>query len=176
MRSSPRLGAVRDARAQLYDRQREARAPLLFALVAVSALGLIVLYSAGGGDIELVERQLVRLGIAYTCMLVVAQFPPRLLQRLTPWLFVTGILFLLAVLVSGETSGGAQRWLKCDEPAETVRLRAARMGGHATCFSDDPSVPTFQPLEGNLLALNKRFKAALDPSGILNPGRLHPEL
>ena len=72
--------------------------------------------------------------------------------------------------------GGAQRWLKCDEAAEIVRLRAARLGGHATCFSDDPSVPTFQPLEGSLLALNKRFKAALDPSGILNPGRLHPEL
>ena len=106
-------------------------APLLFALVAVSALGLIVLYSAGGGDIELVERQLVRLGIAYTCMLVVAQFPPRLLQRLTPWLFVTGILFLLAVLVSGETSGGAQRWLNLYvvrfQPSEMMKLAVPMM-------------------------------------------------
>ena len=106
-------------------------APLLFALVAVSALGLIVLYSAGGGDIELVERQLVRLGIAYTCMLVVAQFPPRLLQRLTPWLFVTGILFLLAVLVSGETSGGAQRWLNLYvvrfQPSEVMKLAVPMM-------------------------------------------------
>jgi FAD/FMN-containing dehydrogenase len=31
-------------------------------------------------------------------------------------------------------------------------------------------------MEGNLLALNQRFKAALDPAGILNPGRLYPEL
>lgn len=106
-------------------------APLLFALVAVSALGLIVLYSAGGGDIELVERQLVRLGIAFTCMLVVAQFPPRLLQRLTPWLFVTGILFLLAVLISGETSGGAQRWLNLYvvrfQPSEMMKLAVPMM-------------------------------------------------
>jgi rod shape determining protein RodA len=106
-------------------------APLLFALVAVSALGLIVLYSAGGGDIELVERQLVRLGIAYTCMLVVAQFPPRLLQRLTPWLFVTGILFLLAVLVGGEASGGAQRWLNLYvvrfQPSEMMKLAVPMM-------------------------------------------------
>ncbi len=106
-------------------------APLLFTLVAVSALGLIVLYSAGGGDIELVERQLVRLGIAYTCMLVVAQFPPRLLQRLTPWLFVTGILFLLAVLVSGEASGGAQRWLNLYvvrfQPSEMMKLAVPMM-------------------------------------------------
>ncbi len=106
-------------------------APLLFSLLAVSMLGLIVLYSAGGGDIELVERQLVRLGIAYTCMLVVAQLPPRLLQRLTPWLFVTGILFLLAVLVGGEVSGGAQRWLNLYivrfQPSEMMKLAVPMM-------------------------------------------------
>jgi rod shape determining protein RodA len=106
-------------------------APLLFSLIAVSILGLIVLYSAGGGDIELVERQMVRLGIAYTCMLVVAQLPPRLLQRLTPWLFVTGILFLLAVLVGGEVSGGAQRWLNLYvvrfQPSEMMKLAVPMM-------------------------------------------------
>jgi glycolate oxidase FAD binding subunit len=72
--------------------------------------------------------------------------------------------------------GGAQRWLISDDPPASIRSRAVRLGGHATCFSDDQSVSTFQPLEGNLLALNKRFKAALDPAGILNPSRLHPEL
>jgi len=106
-------------------------APLLFALIAVSALGLIVLYSAGGGDIELVERQLVRLGIAFTGMLVVAQFPPRLLQRLTPWIFVIGILLLLAVLISGEASGGAQRWLNLYfvrfQPSEMMKLAVPMM-------------------------------------------------
>jgi len=106
-------------------------APLLFALIAVSALGLIVLYSAGGGDIDLVERQLVRLGIAFTGMLVVAQFPPRLLQRLTPWIFVIGILFLLAVLISGEASGGAQRWLNLYfvrfQPSEMMKLAVPMM-------------------------------------------------
>jgi len=106
-------------------------APLLFTLIAVSALGLIVLYSAGGGDIELVERQLVRLGIAFTGMLVVAQLTPRLLQRLTPWLFVTGILLLLAVLVGGEASGGAQRWLNLYvvrfQPSEMMKLAVPMM-------------------------------------------------
>ena len=106
-------------------------APLLFILIAVSILGLIVLYSAGGGDIELVERQLIRLGIAYTCMLVVAQFPPRLLLRLTPWLFVTGILFLVAVLIGGEISGGAQRWLNLYvvrfQPSEMMKLAVPMM-------------------------------------------------
>jgi len=106
-------------------------APLLITLVALSAMGLIVLFSAGGGDIRLVERQLVRLGIAYTGMFVIAQFPPRVLLRLTPWLFVIGVLLLLAVLVTGETSGGAQRWLNLYfvrfQPSEMMKLAVPMM-------------------------------------------------
>jgi glycolate oxidase FAD binding subunit len=67
--------------------------------------------------------------------------------------------------------GGAQRWLKGNQSAETVRSRASRYGGHAECFSDDQTIPTYHPLDAPLLAANQRFKAALDPAGILNPGR-----
>lgn len=106
-------------------------APLLFSLITVSALGLIVLYSAGGGDLALVERQLVRLGIAFTGMLLVAQLSPGVLQRLTPWLFVLGVLFLLAVLIGGEISGGAQRWLNLYfvrfQPSEIMKLAVPMM-------------------------------------------------
>jgi rod shape determining protein RodA len=106
-------------------------APLLIMLIGVCTYGLIVLYSAGGGKIEIVERQLVRLAIAFTGMCVIAQVPPRLLQRLTPWVFVTGVLFLLAVLVVGETSGGAQRWLDLYvvrfQPSEIMKLAVPMM-------------------------------------------------
>jgi rod shape determining protein RodA len=106
-------------------------APLLFALVATSGLGLIVLYSAGGGDMALVERQLVRLGLAFTGMLVVAQLSPHVLLRMTPWLFVIGVIFLVAVLVGGETSGGAQRWLNLYivrfQPSEMMKLAVPMM-------------------------------------------------
>jgi rod shape determining protein RodA len=106
-------------------------APLLITLVALSTMGLIVLYSAGGGDIRLIERQMVRLGIAYTGMLVIAQFPPRVLLRLTPWLFVLGVLLLLAVLLTGEISGGAQRWLNLYfvrfQPSEMMKLAVPMM-------------------------------------------------
>jgi glycolate oxidase FAD binding subunit len=72
--------------------------------------------------------------------------------------------------------GGAQRWLMSDEEPESIRSLASRLGGHAECFSEDQTVATYHPLEKNLLALSQRFKAALDPAGILNPGRLYPEL
>jgi rod shape determining protein RodA len=86
-------------------------APLLLALIGVSGLGLMVLYSAGGEDADLLGRQLIRLAIAFATMFAVAQVSPRLLMRITPWVFAAGILLLLAVLMGGEASGGAQRWL-----------------------------------------------------------------
>lgn len=101
-------------------------AQLLFSLIGLSAFGLVVLYSAGGGDIALVERQLIRLGIAFTAMFTMAQVPPRLLLRLTPWAFLVGVLFLVAVLLTGEISGGAQRWLNLYvvrfQPSEIMKL------------------------------------------------------
>jgi glycolate oxidase FAD binding subunit len=72
--------------------------------------------------------------------------------------------------------GGAQRWIKSDETPETIRSAASLLGGYAECFSEDQTVATYHPLEKNLLALSQRFKAALDPAGILNPGRMYPEL
>jgi len=106
-------------------------AQLLFSLIGLSALGLVVLYSAGGGDIDLVERQLIRLGIAFTGMFAVAQVPPRLLLRLTPWVFLVGVLFLVAVLLTGEISGGAQRWLNLYvvrfQPSEIMKLAVPMM-------------------------------------------------
>jgi len=72
--------------------------------------------------------------------------------------------------------GGAQRWIMSEKPANEIRAMASSLGGHAECFSADADIATFHPLESNLLALSQRFKAALDPAGILNPGRMYPQL
>ncbi len=120
-----------DASRRGWQQKLHLDAPLLIALISLSALGLVVLYSAGGGDIELVERQLVRLGIAFTGMFLIAQIPPQLLIRLTPWLFITGLGLLVAVLVAGESSGGAQRWLNLYvvrfQPSEIMKLAVPMM-------------------------------------------------
>lgn len=74
--------------------------------------------------------------------------------------------------------GGALRWLAAGERTDTqrVRLWAAANGGHATLFrATDKSVGTFQPLSETLGALHQRLKAAFDPHGILNRGRLYPD-
>ena len=49
--------------------------PLLLGLLAVSGLGLVVLYSAGQRNLDLVLGQGMRLGLGFTIMLVLAQMP-----------------------------------------------------------------------------------------------------
>ena len=72
--------------------------------------------------------------------------------------------------------GGALRWLRGGE-AGAVRDAAARAGGHATLFrGGDRAGGVFAPLAPALLRLHRELKAAFDPAGIFNPGRLHPEL
>jgi glycolate oxidase FAD binding subunit len=73
--------------------------------------------------------------------------------------------------------GGALRWLAAgaETNAEAVRAWARASGGHASCFRGN-AAPVFQPLPPTLLALHQRLKHVFDPHGILNRGRLYPEL
>lgn len=70
--------------------------------------------------------------------------------------------------------GGAQRWLKSNADAKTIRAIASQVGGHATCYEncDRP----FQPLAAPLLRYQRSLKTQLDPLGIFNPGRMYAEI
>lgn len=73
--------------------------------------------------------------------------------------------------------GGAQRWLRTDATAERIRGVAAAVGGHATLFrGGDRTSEVFHPLPDALMRLHRNLKAAFDPAGILNPGRMYPGL
>ncbi len=72
---------------------------------------------------------------------------------------------------------GALRWLKSDDDAKVVRAAVQKAGGHATLFRrGSPGVGAFHPLPETLMQLHRRVKQAMDPAGILNPGRLYREL
>ncbi|MEO0420751.1 MAG: rod shape-determining protein RodA [Pseudomonadota bacterium] len=100
--------------------------PLLLALLALCALGLVVLYSASGQSDYLLIRQAVRLGLAFFAMLVIAQIPPNYLRIWSPWAFLGGTGLLVAVLFLGDEGGGAQRWLDLGfmrfQPSEIMKL------------------------------------------------------
>ncbi|MCW9022211.1 MAG: FtsW/RodA/SpoVE family cell cycle protein, partial [Sedimenticola sp.] len=105
--------------------------PLLTGLLLLCGFGLMVLYSASGQDMAVIERQLIRLGVAFTVMITVAQIRPSTLRRWAPWLFGAGILMLVAVLLAGQVGKGAQRWLNLGlfrfQPSEMVKLAVPMM-------------------------------------------------
>jgi len=73
--------------------------------------------------------------------------------------------------------GGALRWLRTDSDAMSVRKMARSGDGHATLFrGSDTRTGAFHPLPSAMLKLHKRVKQAMDPAGILNPGRMYQEL
>ena len=80
-------------------------------------------------------------------------------------------------------SGGLV-WLQClDGNLHDVPIRDALAdhdGGHAMLVRADAgarsSVPVFEPQEPALAGLSRRLKAQFDPKGILNPGRIAPDL
>jgi glycolate oxidase FAD binding subunit len=64
-----------------------------------------------------------------------------------------------------------------DAGAADIRRVIATHGGHATLIRAEPqvrsAVEVFQPLEAGLQTLTRKIKAAFDPAGILNPGRMY---
>ncbi len=104
--------------------------PLLGGLLVIGALGLVVLYSAVSQNMDLWLQQCVRLFVALVVMLVVAQLPPDLMRRWTPWGYLLGLVLLVMVLAAGEVGQGAQRWLDIGirfQPSEIMKLAVPMM-------------------------------------------------
>ncbi len=73
--------------------------------------------------------------------------------------------------------GGAQRWLCTSAPAAPLREAAAAVGGHAVLFRGaDKSAGVFAELPPAQERIQRQLKAAFDPEGVFNRGRLYPWL
>jgi glycolate oxidase FAD binding subunit len=73
--------------------------------------------------------------------------------------------------------GGALRWLVSEAAPATIRAAAEAAGGHAVLYrGGDRDGAVFHPLPDGLMAVHRKLKRAFDPDGILNPGRMYPEL
>ena len=64
-------------------------------------------------------------------MIVLAQIPPAAYQRWAVWIYLAGILLLVAVLVMGHIGKGAQRWLNLGltrlQPSEVMKIAIPMM-------------------------------------------------
>jgi len=99
---------------------------LLVLLLLICATGLFVLYSADGQSLGRVNKQLVRMVLAFGGAIVIAQMPPNLLRMWSPFLFIAGLILLVLVEFNGDIGRGAQRWLDVGlftfQPSEIMKL------------------------------------------------------
>nr|USU32564.1 FAD-binding protein [Methylobacterium sp. OTU13CASTA1] len=80
--------------------------------------------------------------------------------------------------------GGGLIWLATaaegDAGAATVRAAVKAQGGHATLVRAPDAVraavPVFEPLSEPLMRITAGLKAAHDPMGVFNPGRMYAEI
>ncbi len=123
-KSAPLSDAARIMRKLNLDGQ------LLGGLLLICGMGLVVLYSAVGEDMGLLLQQCLRLFVAIVAMFVVAQVPPDVLRRWTPWGYLLGLGLLVLVLLLGEVGQGAKRWLDLGirfQPSEIMKLAVPMM-------------------------------------------------
>ena len=105
--------------------------PLFVTLVLISILSFVILYSAGGQDLDVLIRQATRVALAFGLMILLAHVEPYQFKRWSVILFSLGIMLLLAVLILGEIGKGAQRWLELGafrfQPSEMIKITTPMM-------------------------------------------------
>ncbi len=104
---------------------------LLFFVALIAMIGVVAGYSAAEQSEAWVERSIVRLGLGFGLMLLIAQIPQRWFFAVAPWLYAAVILMLVAVWLVGDMGGGAKRWLDLGvirfQPAELMKVAMPMM-------------------------------------------------
>ena len=128
--------------------------PLLCALLLLMLVGSAILYSAFDGDAGAVINQMTRFGIAIAVMLIMAQISPGVLRRWSPWLYLGGVVLLVAVLLFGDIGKGARRWLEVGirfQPSELMKLALPMMV--AWFLSESPLPPRLPRIAAALVLI-----------------------
>ena len=126
VRQMPHQGSADLARPPSAARRMHIDVPLLLLLLALTAYGLFVLYSASGQNMAAVERQGRYFFVGYLVMILGAQISLQRYTRWAPWLYLIGVATLVAVMFFGVGAKGAQRWLQLGgfrfQPSEIMKL------------------------------------------------------
>jgi rod shape determining protein RodA len=102
-----------------YAPSRHVDPMLILAALGLTALGLLVIYSATSHSLEaagvdprhFVNRQMVSLGVGLGAMVAVATFDYRVYRAWAPVVYGAAILMLVLTLVTGETVNASRAWI-----------------------------------------------------------------
>ncbi|MFU8855725.1 MAG: rod shape-determining protein RodA [Deferrisomatales bacterium] len=111
---------------------------LLALVLLLSAMGLVVLWSAGHGPEGEVAgyaaRQVRWMAVGIAAMLAALALDYRHLERWAAHIYLIHLALLVAVLLTGQASMGAQRWLPVGplrfQPSEFMKVAMAVMAAH----------------------------------------------
>jgi rod shape determining protein RodA len=123
--------------------------PLTGVLALIVCIGILVVYSASGQNMRMVEHHLANIAIAVTALVALARLStPQYLRLFSPVAYIIGILLLAVVAVTGHIGKGAQRWLDVGfirfQPSEIMKLAVPMMC--AWYMHERPLPPTFLDL------------------------------
>ena len=123
--------------------------PLTGVLALIVCIGILVVYSASGQNVKMVEHHLANIAIAVTALVALARLStPQYLRLFSPVAYIIGILLLAVVAVTGHICKGAQRWLDIGfirfQPSEIMKLAVPMMC--AWYMHERPLPPTFLDL------------------------------
>ena len=130
----------------------------------LACIGFVVLYSAANGSWNpWAVKQLIRFGMGFVLMIVLALADIRFFMRYAYILYFVTLLLLIAVEVSGHIGMGAQRWINLGiiklQPSELMKISlvlALARYFHATSLQTIRTIPGIIPP-----ALMALFPAAL---------------
>ena len=85
---------------------------LFFSILVLSTFGLFFLYSASNGEISIVFKQSIYLGLGFIIMLLTSQADPDLFRRTSLLYIILSVLLLGVTFLFGPEINGAQRWVR----------------------------------------------------------------
>lgn len=104
---------------------------MLLILLALLTYSALVIWSASGQDVGMMERKIGQIAMGVVIMIVMAQIPPRVYEGWAPYLYIFCIILLVAVDAFGAISKGAQRWLDLGivrfQPSEIAKIAVPLM-------------------------------------------------
>ncbi|MFP3029271.1 MAG: peptidoglycan glycosyltransferase MrdB [Arsenophonus sp.] len=105
--------------------------PLLMIILPLTIYSLMIMWSASGQNIDMMQRKLIQITIGFVVMIIMAQISPRIYENWAPYLYIFCLILLFFVDVFGQISKGAQRWLDLGfirfQPSEIAKIAVPLM-------------------------------------------------
>lgn len=84
---------------------------LIICILILNVTGILCIHSATGGDMGLVERQIIGVCIGIAVMVLISFIPYRTILKFSSIIYIGCCALLVMVLVIGFVRGGARRWV-----------------------------------------------------------------